>query len=271
MTNEIITSVSNGILNFLSSSIIPSAIAVVGVGYFATYYYKANRIVNKHRKKVQQDLINKATIVFPRREYDVACAGSNDHSSCEKVETIDIEACNFCDKNGKLLNVSQYECFVVHGNSMKYAGINDRDFLFVPKGFELSSLTNESLPQILVIRYRENIENRAKFKVRRTWYKGTIDEKLEEVASNIIDSKAFSKLTQEKGYQGKDWMLNDLKIKRIARYKDAYFKDGNCPTEYKEIIISTTYDTEDEEIHFSIHPASSIIGIVSESYTVINK
>ena len=63
-------------------------------------------------------------------------------------------------------------------------------------------------------------------------------------------------------------MLNDLTHKRLDDYKKAYFKDGVCPEMYKQIVISTTFDTVKKEIHFSIHPISSIVGIVKESYSI---
>lgn len=271
MIEQILISVLSVIQSFLNSSFFPLLIAIISLGFFVVYYYRANREVNKHRKEVQQQLINKATIVLPRREYDVACAGSNNHSSCSKVESIDIEACNFCDKKGNLLNVSKYDCFVVHGNSMKYAGINDQDFIFVQKDFSLSSIDNEALPLILVIKYREIEEGKAKYKVRRTWYRGTIDDNFDQVLSRVMSSDDFSKLKKERGYITDDWMLKDFMEKRLEGYKNVYYQDGQCPEAYKDIIISTTYDTENDEIHFSIHPSSAIVGIVSESYTVINK
>ncbi len=265
------TIVFNYIQCFLNSSNFLLFIAIISLGLFVLFYYKANRDVNSYRKKVQQELINRATIVLPRREYDIACAGSNNHSSCSKVSTVDIEACNFFDKEGNLLNVSKYYCFVVQGNSMKYAGINDQDFIFVPKDFNLSSITNDILPLILVIKYRETIEGKARYKVRRTWHRGGIEDDLHEVGKKIISSPKFSILKNEKGYIGDEWMLNDLESKRLTDYKKLYYKEDECPNEYKDIIISTTYDTEKEEIHFSIHPTSSIIGIVRESYTIKNK
>lgn len=40
----------NSIWNFLNSFWIPLTIVVVGIVYFAVVYYKANRVVDKHRK-----------------------------------------------------------------------------------------------------------------------------------------------------------------------------------------------------------------------------
>ena len=256
------------IQTLLNGPIIPSVVAAGGIVYFGWEYYRANKAVNKNREEAQQKLINRATIILPRREYFVACAGSNDKSACTKVEAIDIEACDFRDKNGNILNPALYNCFVVHGNSMKYAGINNNDFIFTPKGFSQEDIG--TFPEIIVIRYREPCENKPLYKIRRTWYKGNIEDNLKTHAQEIISSTEFFKITRQEGYKGKEWMLDDLSA-RIEKYKNTYSENGIYPKEYKNIILSTTFDTENTEIHFSIHPVSAIVGIVSEAYTVEQK
>ena len=196
----------------------------------------------------------------------MASAGSKESEASTKVSAIDIQQCNFCDSNGKPLNLSLYNCYVVHGDSMKYAGINDNDFILVPKDFNLDSL--KSFPEILVIRYREQNENKPLYKVRRAWYKGSIEDDLEKAAQSIMGMPKFDKLTQQEGYKGAEWMIKDLLEKRLVDYKRTYFKEGKCPQQYKQIIISTTFDTIKKEIHFSIHPTSLIVGNVEASYTI---
>ena len=78
----------------------------------------------------------------------------------------------------------------------------------------------------------------------------------------------FKRLTQQEGYKGPEWMIRDLKGKRLNDYKSAYFKDGVCPDQNKYILISKTFYTVTKQIHFSIHPVSLIVGNVEESYTV---
>ncbi len=253
--------------SFLNGPILPMVAAIGGMVYFGKTYYIANKIANKNRKEVQQDIVNNATIILPRKEYYVACAGSNESNVCEKVSAIDIQACNVCDSEGKPLNLSLYDCFVVHGNSMQYAGINDNDFLLVAKGFIPSSL--KSFPEILVIRYREQGQNKPLYKVRRAWYKGSIDDNLEEIVeNNIFHTPKFEKLRSQIGFKSFDWMITDLINTRLSNYKSKYFEHGICPEEFKEIIISTTFDTKNKVIHFSIHPISLIIGAVKASYTI---
>lgn len=260
------TAITSGVFSFLNGSALPLLLASGGIICFGWTYYKANKAANRNRKNVQQKIVNQATIVLPKRDYYVACAGSKESDACTKVSAIDIQLCNFCDSDGNPLNLSLYNCYVVHGDSMKYAGINDNDFILVPIAFNIDSL--KSFPEILVIRYRETNGDKPLYKVRRAWYRGSIDDDLKQVANKIMAMPKFQRLTQQEGYKDPEWMIADLKGKRLDDYKEAYFKDGVCPEQYKDIVISTTFDTVKKEIHFSIHPVSLIVGNVEESYTV---
>lgn len=260
------TAITSNIFSFLNGSTFPAILGVGGIVCFGWTYHKANKAANRNRKNVQQEIVNRATIVLPKKDYYVACAGSKDSEACAKVSAIDIQQCNFRDSNGKPLNLSMYNCYVVHGDSMKYAGINDNDFILVPIDFNLDSL--KSFPEILVIKYREQNENKPLYKVRRAWYRGSIDDNLEQVSNEIMAMPKFKRLTQQEGYKGSEWMIRDLTGKRLHNFKAAYFKDGVCPESYRDIVISTTYDTVKKEIHFSIHPVSLIVGNVEEAYSV---
>ncbi len=264
--NDMITTITSGVFSFLNGSALPVLLASGGIIYFGWTYYRANKVANRNRKNVQQEIVNRATIVLPKKDYYVACAGSKESDACTKVSAMDIQLCNFCDADGQPLNLSLYNCYVVHGDSMKYAGINDNDFILVPIDFNINSL--DGLPKILVIRYREQNEDKPLFKVRRAWYRGSIDDDLKQIANEIMAMPKFNRLTQQEGYKGSEWMIRDLKGKRLDDYKSAYFRDGICPDQYKDIVISTTFDTVKKEIHFSIHPVSLIVGKVEESYTV---
>ncbi|MBD5287193.1 MAG: hypothetical protein HDS27_06670 [Bacteroides sp.] len=261
-----ITTITSGVVSFLNSSVFPALLAVGGIIYFGLTYYRANKTADCNRKKVQQDIINSATIILPKKDYFVACAGSKESEACAKVSAIDIQQCNFCNSDGKPLKLSLYNCYVVHGDSMKYAGINDNDLILVPTDFSLDSL--KSFPEILVIRYREKKENKPLYKVRRVWYRGSIEDDLLKVAQSIMEMPKFTRLTQQEGYKGPEWMIKDLLEKRLVDYKNTYFKGDECQDQFKEIIVSTTFDTAKKEIHFSIHPTALIVGNVEEAYTV---
>lgn len=260
------TNIVSTVVHLLNGPILPGALAIGCVVYFAWAYYKANRIANENRKAEQQNLANKTIIVLPHKDYVVACAGSKESDACKKVSAVDIEACNFCDSEGKPLDLTMFDCFVVHGGSMKYTGINDGDFILVEKDFSSESLS--SFPEILVLRSREIEYSKPLYKVRRAWYMGTIEEDMSATAQRIMNMHKFKKLTNQEGFKDERWMINDLINKRLDDYKKAYFKDGVCTDMYKQIVISTTFDTVKKEIHFSIHPISSIVGIVKESYSI---
>ncbi len=263
---DMITYIVSGVSSFLNGSAFPAILATGGIIYFALTCYKANKSANQNRKKVQQDIINQATVNLPQKDYFVACAGSKESEACATVTAVDIQHCNFCDSNGKPLNLSSYNCYVVHGDSMKYAGINDNDFILVPIDFNLDSL--QSFPEILVIKYRFRNGTKPLYKVRRAWFKGSVEDDFEEVAKRIMAEPKFRSLTQQEGYKGAEWIINDLLGKRLVDYKSTYFKDGKCPDQFKQIVISTTFDTVNKEIHFSIHPISLIVGNVEAAYTV---
>lgn len=59
----------NSIWNFLNSFWIPLTIVVVGIVYFAVMYYKANRVVDKHRKDVQQKIVNDVYADYIHKKY----------------------------------------------------------------------------------------------------------------------------------------------------------------------------------------------------------
>lgn len=263
---DMITNIFLGVYSFMNGSFIPLLVAVVGIIYFGWAYYRATKTTKQYRKEVRQNIITQALNSLQKKEYSVASAGSRETGACAKVETIDIQLCNLNDSFGRPLDQSKYKCFVVHGDSMRYAGIKDNDFILTPRVFNVDFL--RSFPEILVIRYREQSDDKPQFKVRRAWYRGSIEDNLEEVAQNIMAMPKFGKLTQQEGYKGSDWMIKDLLEKRLVDYKKSYHQEGACSEEYQRIVISTTFDSVRKEIHFSIHPESLIVGNVTESYTI---
>lgn len=260
------TSIILGVSSFFNGSLFPALLAGGGIICFGWMYIKANKTTNRNRNKIQKDIIKRNKLALPKKDYFVASAGNKDTEASTMVSARDIRDCDFFDSKGKPLNQTLYNCYVVHGDSMKYAGINNNDFIFVPKDFNLNSL--KSFPEILVIRYREQNEGKPLYKVRRAWYIGSIEDDLENAARNIMDNPKFYRLTQQAGYKGPDWMIKDLLEKRLANYKSTYFKEGECPDSHKQIVISTTFDSINKEIHFSIHPVSLIVGTVEEAYTI---
>ncbi|MDE7388788.1 MAG: hypothetical protein K2M97_06000 [Muribaculaceae bacterium] len=252
--------------SLLNSSAVPVAVAVGGIFYFGWKYATANKRANENRRRIQAKMINGG--VCRLRNYYMACAGSREADECgATVSAIDIEQCELLDDNRLPVDPQLFHCYVVHGDSMKYAGINDGDFILVPKTFHLDSLT--SFPEILVIKYSKPADGKALYKVRRAWYKTTIDSDLAKIAAEIMAMPKFEKLTRQQGYKGADWMVRDLLGKRLDDYRKAYCDaDGTCREQYRHIIISTTFDTVNGQIHFSIHPVALVVGPVRAAYTI---
>lgn len=271
LTNEIVQIVLDLSKSILNSPLIPVGVAGAGAIYFGYKYYKANKEINEYRQCIQQEIINSTINILSKRMYFVACAGSKEESACEQKEAIDVNSCDFLDKNGNLVDLSLYNFYLVHGNSMQYANIFDEDLLFVKKGFSSDDLNNSSFPKILVLRYSEYSEGNPRFKVRRAWYVGNIKDDIKAKALEVMKSNEFALLSQQDGFVSNEWMLDDLINTRLEKFKDDYFEEGKCLESHQSIILSTTFDTKDRKIHFSIHPVDSVVGIVSESYTIKKK
>lgn len=204
--------------------------------------------------------------------YPLAWAGQPKRTA-QEVKSISVERNTFYDKNGNRVNPNDYLHFVVSGNSMQFCGINDKDLLFVAKGFRIVNLTD--FPYILVLKNINSTDNSVEYKIRRAWGISTYgDDRFEADVRAIMGSEIFEEIKQLKGkdgvpaYRGDESVINDFLKNRLPAYERKYI-DCDNPNEWnRTVIISTTFDTDDNFIHFSIHPIANIVGIVKESYTV---
>ena len=71
-----------------------------------------------------------------------------------------------------------------------------------------------------------------------------------------------------KYFDSKDDLLNDFQVNRLANYRNQYLDSETSSERYKQVIISTTFHTDENKIRFSIHSVIDVVGIVSESFTV---
>lgn len=116
-----------------------------------------------------------------------------------------------------------------------------------------------------------NREDKAQYKIRRTWMrcKYTSKEELVDIVkSKILPSTKFQEIRQLSTYDGDSALIQDLKDKRIKIYEEKYIKCENPNDNDKEIIISTTFHTKEKEIRFSLHPVSIIVGQVIASFPI---
>lgn len=215
---------------------------------------------SKNRRKMRNDMLTET--------YNTVCAGSSHHPSAPMVLVApSVDYNEFRSKTGKILNPQDFYKFVVVGNSMQFCGIHDKDLVFVPKGFTLSKI--QQLPMLFVL-YRDAIGNQPQYKLRRGWKICMIDDDLEKIINGILTSKQFEDLRNEakanNSYDSDELLKKDFFNYRLKRYMGEYINCDFPKESSRQILISTTFHTDENIIRFSIHPVSSIIGIVEEAF-----
>lgn len=91
----------------------------------------------------------------------------------------------------------------------------------------------------------------------------------EILVKKILESDEFrNKIETISFFDSKEAMLNDFYTTRLKVYNDKYINCENPSEINKTVIISTTFHTDTKKIRFSLHPASKIVGIVDNSFTV---
>ncbi|MDE6824105.1 MAG: S24 family peptidase [Duncaniella sp.] len=232
---------------------------ICALGVIVTALYAINRN-SKDRKQVRDNLIESLVL------YPTASAGTPTRTIPAEQESISTKYTQFRDYDGNIINPDKYMQFVVKGDSMQFCGIYNNDLIFVKKGFELQDLTSFPIP--VVIRRDNAPSNETQYKVRRAWGVCTFDTCVDFV-DKILSSEVFrNKIAAIRFFEGDEVMSEDFRRERLSRYRDKYLDGKNDSEQYKNIIISTTFHTDDNKIRFSIHPVSDVIGIVSESFTV---
>lgn len=200
--------------------------------------------------------------------YNTVCAGSSHHPSAPMVlDAPSVDYNEFRSKTGKILNPEDFYKFVVDGNSMQFCGIHDKDLIFVPKGFTLSKI--KQLPALFVL-HRDAIGNQPQYKLRRGWKICMIDDDLEKIINTILKSQQFKDLREEakahNSYDSDELLKKDFFEYRLERYKGEYINCDFPKENNRQVLISTTFHTDENTIRFSIHPVASIVGIVEEAF-----
>lgn len=206
--------------------------------------------------------------------YPPAWAGNPKNNNL--IKSVSVKNNTFVDKEGNPLNPEDYYQFVVEGNSMQFCGIHDKDLIFVKKKFRITDLNLTDFPYILVLRNTNMVsEENTKFKIRRAWGISQFgDDRFEKDVRAIMSSPEFQEIKKLKGvdgndaYRGDEQVIDDFLKNRIPIYEDKYIKCENPDIWNRTVVISTTFDTDNKYIHFSIHPIANIIGIVKDAFTV---
>lgn len=134
------------------------------------------------------------------------------------------------------------------------------------KGIQLDRLNTFPLP--IVIRRDNAPIGETQYKVRRAWGICAIDA-CEDFVANIISSEDFrNRIAAIRFFDGEEALLEDFRNERLKKYRDKYLMKSKIDARFETVVISTTFHIDDSKIRFSIHPASDVIGVVSDSFTV---
>lgn len=205
----------------------------------------------------------------------VACAGSEKFDTPRELRITNLDASDFKGEDGSVIDSRDYERYITVGNSMLLGGIRDKDVIFVKKGIDLTECT---FPIILVLRREpaamekasSQYDDKAELKIRRTWKTCTLsqsDEDIVNMVGEIIESNKFQEIRQldTSKFLTPDWMKDDVRC-RISRYRAEHIGCEDAENENNAALLSTTYDTEQGRVHFSIHPKRTIVGEVKYAF-----
>lgn len=114
-------------------------------------------------------------------------------------------------------------------------------------------------PKIIVLEHKDSNGQPSGFKLRRAWRllpPNTSKENLSSIVANVLSESKFSRLRKLVG--DKCPTDNDLTENLFAKFNNL---SGDEKSE--ELLLSTTYKTEEGKLRFSLHKSSSIVGIVA--------
>ncbi len=236
----------------------------------------------------------------PNIRYALACAGTEHKDNPELKNVFEdygksIYTNSFFEHDGKTeVNVSLYNHFIVKGNSMQISGIVDGDLVMSRKDFKIKDF---EFPCICVLKRDRSEKEKIEFKLRRGWriidlndFKDNIKNEFISLLGSILSDKGFIKLRNSSAFTSDDNMIEDFFINRLLPFYNKYSDDSpiniskdrldDCirlinidkiPSEMRKILISTTLHTNDNEILFSIHPITNIVGKVDFCYDISQK
>lgn len=188
----------------------------------------------------------------------VACAGSVDNSYPETVMIrLPHDSMKMTDGISKEEHNSLSR-FIVKGNSMQYANINSDDIVYVRKT-DVDSI-RKALPKITLLSFAPKTPGMADRKIRRTWsvIKSDIsDRDFDEILDSTLDKPQFIELRNRIGNKcPSNNMLKHIAVESLKDYRHSH------KGAVEDLLLSTTFRTEQNRIEFSIHPSSVLKGVV---------
>lgn len=206
----------------------------------------------------------------------VACAGSEKPSTPKSLKMLNLNFDNFRKEDGSVLDIDNYEGFITMGRSMLLGGIQDQDIIFVKKTTEKNEL---HFPSIIVLKREPaamvkaaRFNDKAEMKIRRAWGFCSLDradETILDQVNAIIEGDEFQNLRNHdiSKFPERDWLIADFK-NRLLRYREEHSGCEQAMNENYMALISTTFDTIKDRVHFSIHSNRTVIGEVKYAFGV---
>ncbi len=221
------------------------------------------------RRRARRHIIDRAL-----KEYsvlNVAVAGSEDecHKAEQTTRVWGLDMIQYKDSQGRILELSDYNLFIVDGESMRFCGIYNNDVIFSTKTFTAEDAC--SFPVVLVIRKNHVVEGYPAYKIRRAWCVVNYDSGLIEVVKNLLESDSFQLIRKLPEYPGDEFIIDDFVTLRLPRYEEVFINCPNADVKDRSVIISTTYNTQDKVVHLSIHPVNRVVGKVIASFHLPDK
>lgn len=208
----------------------------------------------------------RASICASGIQYPVACAGSPIQDIPAKAYSLPLEYIEFKDKDGNVIDPDGFLHFIVKGESMQFADIHDNYMVFSNKN------THPVFPAVIVIRREAAPKDQVQFKIRRGWLSCNVNNAM-DMARKIVASKDFDIIRNLLQYDGDEALLADFENNRLRRYLEQHPFSSEENDRYFNVIISTTYHTDNSanveergKIMLSIHPASLLVGEVVKSF-----
>jgi hypothetical protein len=227
-------------------------------------------------------LVQIASVVYYQRViknspvFQVACAGSEKPDTPKEYKVTNLQWDNFKNENGVVLDAKDYLKFITIGESMLLGGIRSEDIIFVKKVVDNELPT---LPAILVLRREQaamekaaRFNDQAETKIRRSWRVCSLDSSNDTILGmvrDIIFSQKFQEIRRidETKFPETDWLLADF-ASRLERYRREHEGCEQDDNDNHCALISTTLDTMQGRVHFSIHSCRTIIGEVKYAFGV---
>lgn len=206
----------------------------------------------------------------------VACAGSEKPDTPKEYKVTNLQWNNFKNEEGDVINAKDYLHFITMGESMLLGGIRSEDILFVKK---IEDQEIATFPAILVLRREPaamekaaRFNDQAETKIRRSWEVCSLDspnETILELVKEIINSPKFQAIRRldETKFPDTDCLLDDFAV-RLERYRREHEDCEQINNINHRALISTTLDTMQGRVHFSIHSCRTIIGEVKYAFGI---